>query len=230
MLNIINNMWRKRLIKVSANDIERVKCGNKYGGFEIIPDKLMGGVVYSFGIGEDLSFSEYIIKNFGVEVYAFDPTPKSIAYVNNNDLKKNRKFTFFPWGISDIDGKENFHLPVNADYVSGSVIEYEGVKAEAIEVPMKRLKTIMAELGHSGIDLLKLDVEGAEFKVITDILKAKIPVKQICVEVHERFFPEKTGKKLLKKMMCELKAEGYVLVAISDQNGEELTFIKKEVI
>lgn len=70
--------------------------GTEYGGF-YLPDsfRMENSVVYTFGIGEDLSFSEAVIKKGGT-VYAFDPTPKSIAYVEHSNLFFHPNFHFFP--------------------------------------------------------------------------------------------------------------------------------------
>ena len=57
-------------------------CGDSYGGFMVALNELQNeSVVYSFGIGEDLSFSEGIMDTINCSIFAFDPTPKSIKYV-----------------------------------------------------------------------------------------------------------------------------------------------------
>ena len=52
------------------------------------------------------------------------------------------------------------------------------------------------ELGHEKIDILKMDIEGAEFEVIHDIICDGIEFGQLCIEVHDRFF--ENGDKRLK--------------------------------
>ncbi len=71
---------RKNLLNKNVKRRPTVRMGNSYGGFEVAAGKLdkEGVIVYSFGIGEDLSFSDDIIKRFDARVYAYDPTPKSI--------------------------------------------------------------------------------------------------------------------------------------------------------
>ena len=74
--------------------IEKKWYGNNYGGFYANPDLInQDSIVYSFGIGADISFDEAIIKNHNCTVYGFDPTPKSIDWIKN---KKNipEKFIF----------------------------------------------------------------------------------------------------------------------------------------
>lgn len=200
--------------------------GSRYGGFNVATDiydseeKL---VVYSFGIGEDLTFSETVLDSFDCDIYAFDPTPKSIKYVETHSLSKNSRFHFYPYGISDKDETGQFHLPVNEEYVSGSLHAYDGVKTEAIPVKLKTLKTITNMLGHDHIDLLKMDVEGTEFQVIPGILGSGLPIKQVCVEVHDRFFEDGRGR--LENMVQQFTKCGYALVSVSE-NYEELTFVR----
>jgi FkbM family methyltransferase len=47
----------------------------------------------------------------------------------------------------------------------------------------------MEQLGHDRIDLLKIDIEGAEYKVIESILADKLDIRVICVEYDECFNP-----------------------------------------
>jgi len=79
-----------------------IKCnfkwfGNDYGGFYICPDLLKYNngekIIYSIGIGEDISFDLDIIKEFpNCKIYAFDPTPKSIEWIKKQHLPKNMIF------------------------------------------------------------------------------------------------------------------------------------------
>ena len=202
-------------------------CGNDYGGFYISPLSKMKNV-YSFGVGTDISFDLAIIEKFNVEIFAFDPTPKSIDWIKNKGEIRN--FRFYPIGLSNFDGKTEFHLPKNPEYVSGSAFLYDGVKTEAVSVEMKRLSTIMSELEHEFIDVLKLDIEGSEFDVIEDILKEGMAFKQLCIEFHSRFFIN--GAKKLKSIIKLLNQNGYLICAVPKFTpfDECITFIKKDYI
>jgi FkbM family methyltransferase len=197
--------------------------GNSYGGFYVDPDLLNdNSVVYSFGIGTDISFDKEIIKRHQCHVYAFDPTPKSIRWVGAQPPL--RGFHFFDYGISVKTGTASSHLPENKDYTSGSIVTHSGVnKLDHITVAMKSFRDIVEDLGHRQIDLLKMDIEGAEYEVVRDILSSSVEVKQIVLEVHERFF--KDGRRKSCQMIEELKDCGYQLFAVSD-SWEELSFIK----
>lgn len=195
------------------------------------PITLPGGdalTVYSFGIGEDLSFSQGVLDALPqARVYAFDPTPRAIRYAENHPLSQDSRFTFLPYGISDTCGTETFYLPKNENYVSGSVVRWDGVNMDnQITVEMRTLNALMEKLGHKRIDILKMDIEGSEFRVIPQILESGCAFFQLCMEQHFRFFPD--GKEKLRDLIKLLNRHGYYIADVSD-TGEELLFVKKEL-
>lgn len=202
--------------------------GTEYGGFYLPGSfEIENAVVYSFGIGEDLSFSEAVIEGGGT-VYAFDPTPKAIEYVEHHQLFSHPNFHFFSYGLSDEDKKELFYLPVRDDWVSASVISHQCVnKANAIEVEMKTLRTIMSELGHTHVDVLKMDIEGSEFKVVENIMNRDMGYVDLslCVmELHGRFFGA-LEREYVDKLYESMRNNG--LYDLYGTNNEP-TFIKME--
>jgi FkbM family methyltransferase len=180
-------------------------------------------IVYSFGVGEEISFDLAIIKTFGLDVNAFDPTPRSIEWIKSQILPEN--FRLFEYGISNYDGEATFYPPINPKHISHSIIEKEQTKDKTIKVNMKRLETIMHELGHTHIDILKMDIEGAEYSVIEDIKLSNIRPNQILIELHHRFPNIGIGKS--KEAIKTLRNIGYQLFSISN-NGEEYSFIYKK--
>jgi FkbM family methyltransferase len=206
-----------------------VKCnhlwnGNTYGGFYICPELLnKNSIIYSFGIGEDMSFDNAININHGCHIFLFDPTPKSINWFKGQ--KPNENFHFFEYGISDKNGFVDFYLPKNLDHVSGCSIIQNNIEIKnKVSVEMKSLGNVMNELGRRHIVVLKMDIEGSEYDVIADILNSKISITQIVVEFHDRFF--ENGYPLSKQAVEMLKINGYEIFAIS-YSFEEISFINK---
>src|SRR5436305_14661221 len=67
-------IWRSAQIRC-----ERLYLGNERARWCVCPTNLSAdSVVYSFGIGEDISFDLQLIDRFAVKVHAFDPTPRSL--------------------------------------------------------------------------------------------------------------------------------------------------------
>lgn len=112
----------------------------------------------------------------------------------------------------------------NPNHFSHTLLDRPATKAQAISVPVKRLSTIMKELGHNQIDILKMDIEGAEYDVINDISKSDIRPQQILVEFHHRF--PGIGLKKTKEAIERLTFMGYRLFSVSATN-ENFCFIQK---
>lgn len=194
--------------------------GNEYGGFYVYPDYLNeNSIVYSFGIGEDISFDLQLINTFNCKVYGFDPTPKSINWINSQQLSS--LFFFNDYGIGKETGMVTFYLPKNINHVSGSVFALSSLnELEPIDVLLKKFSDIV--LNHKVIDVLKMDIEGGEYDIISSILESDIIVKQILIEFHHRMFDN--GAKLTRASILLLRNYGFELFAYSD-TMEELSFI-----
>lgn len=203
-----------------------VRLGSDYGGWSINPELISrDSVVYSFGIGEDISFDLALIDRFGVMVHGFDPTPRSIEWVKKQGPGGNgvpAGFVLHEFGIADRDGVISFFAPDNPAHVSHTVVA-GATRGREISVPVRRLTTIMRVLGHDRIDLLKMDIEGAEYAVVDDLLKERVPIRQLLIEFHHRF--PQVGNGATERALESLDAAGYKLFCISG-SAEEYSFIR----
>jgi FkbM family methyltransferase len=220
----------KRLIKVMLGKdfFPRIdgnttyeRLGSIYGGWNVALEGLDGSsIVYSFGIGEDASFDLELIGKLGVTVHAFDPTPKSVEWVRKQDFPP--QFVLHEYGLADFDGTAQFFIPKNPNHVSHTLVKASNHSGEAITLPVKRLETIMNELDHDGLDLIKLDIEGAEYGFIEDLVAGTVRPRQLLVEFHHRFPTIGLGK--TKEAVGQLRKMGYRLFSVSD-SGEEYGFV-----
>lgn len=202
-------------------------CGNDYGGFFIAPDFIDdNAIVYSFGIGEDISFDLEIIENFNAQVYGFDPTPKSVKWVAAQTLPE--KFSFYDFGISSKTGTATFYFPKNPDFVSGSIVKQSNINLDnGIDVHLKTLEDTALFLKHKKIDVLKMDIEGAEYDVLENVLNANIIIGQILVEFHDRFFENGTEK--TQKILNLMKDKGFYIFGVSE-TFDEVSFINENLV
>ena len=197
------------------------RFGSDYGGWDVATDGLnRDSVVYSFGIGEDASFDLGLIRRFGLTVHGFDPTPRSLRWVSAQSMPP--EFVMHPYGLADRDGLAAFYPPKRSGHVSYSLLPRAGVKDGAITLPVRRLAAIMDSLDHDHVDLLKLDIEGAEYAVIQDLLPSGVRPAQILVEFHHRFF--RVGIERTQAAVAALRSMGYGLFAVS-ASGEEYGFV-----
>jgi len=71
------------------------------------------------------------------------------------------------------------------------------LKVNSIDLKFDPHSNIMKDNNYSKLDLLKMDIEGAEHEVIDHIQKNNIDIKKILVEFHPHF--EKDLKKENRK-------------------------------
>lgn len=108
-----------------------------------------------------------------------------------------------------------FFAPKDESHISHSIGNLQGTE-NYFEARVRRLSDIMKENGHSMLDILKLDIEGAEYEVIDSVLVDKLPVKILCVEFHPS---KENGLQPARDMVSRLQQNNYKLVA-----REELDF------
>ena len=205
------------------DDLTRI--GNTYGGW-IVPSSLLDSdsICYCVGCGEDISFDLGMIDTFGCDVYGFDPTPKAIEYVKEH-AGDNPKYHFQEVGLWDKEDTLKFYVPKNPDHVSHSLVNLQKTD-EYISVKVDRLSTLMERLGHQRIDVLKLDIEGAEYKVIESAIEDGIDIRILCVEYDECFNPLDAGyKDRIKESVDSLYGMGFTLVC-AEGNGN-YTFVRE---
>lgn len=207
---------------LGRDDLKEI--GNEYGGW-VVPSRLFtsNSICYCVGCGEDISFDLGLIEVFGCDVYGFDPTPRAIAYVKRV-AGENPKYHFYDVGLWDKEDTLNFFVPKNPNHVSHSLVNLHKTE-DHISVKVKRLSHIMNDLGHQNLDLLKIDIEGAEYKVIESIIEDGIDVKVICVEYDECFNPiDAKYKERIRDSVNRLIESGYSLVCA--QGNGNYTFVR----
>jgi FkbM family methyltransferase len=199
--------------------VHKERYGSEYGGWWIHPDSLgPTSIVYSFGVGTDVSFDLALIRAFGVRVHAFDPTPRSIAWIERQSLPP--EFSFHPIGLAHFDGEQAFHAPVREDHVSYSTIGGHS-RGEEVRAPVRRLDSILSMLGHDHVDLLKIDIEGAEYPALRDLVACRLG--QILVEFHHGHHG--LTARDTREAVRDLNRSGFQIFSVSS-NGAEYSFLK----
>jgi FkbM family methyltransferase len=196
-------------------DLPFERLGTEYGAHAVLPDRLgPDSVVYSFGVGEDISFDLALVQRWGMTVHAFDPTPRSIAWVKTQSPPA--LFVMNGVGLAATDGEAVFEAPANPAHISHRMTT--SAQAGAVTMPVRRLSTLMAERGHTRLDVLKMDIEGAEYDVIDDLVRTGARPAQILVEFHPNQGVRQAW--LTRRAMAALRSVGYRVFAVSASRRE----------
>ena len=185
------------------------------------------GIVYSLGVGDCLDFDLQLIKNFEAIVFAFDPTPYSLQWVEKRVIPEN--LNFLPWAVAGSDGVLTMAQRVNKrgrkSEIMWTEVSTNFESSEVIKVPAYTIATIMKKLQHKKIDLMKIDVEGSEYEIVEDMIRSQIKPQQLLIEFHHRF--KNKSKIMTINAIKHLQENGYKIFSISE-TGREVGFIHTE--
>jgi FkbM family methyltransferase len=205
----------------SSRKCRKERVGHDDGAWTLCTGSLdEHSVVYSLGLGWDISFDLDLIGRYGCKVFGFEPDPKAVAWLKTQDLPAN--FSFFPFGISGESGRFTFsHRPQNYAALS---VDAPAEGCESFEAEVRTLGSVIAELGHEKIDVLKIDVEGAEFQLIDDLARYSNNIGQLLIEWHHRYIDDGVSK--VRSSLQKLSNSGFEVTYVSPR-GFEHSYINR---
>ena len=200
----------QRLIRVETR-ADLIRLGDAYGGWWVPADLLdADSICYLAGVGEDVSFDLSLIATKGCHVWAMDPTPRAIDFARR---VSEPRFHFLPEGLWSEDVDLRFYEPQNPLHVSHSVVNAQGTDTFFV-AHCRSVRSFMEELGHEQLDLLKLDIEGAEVEVLNDLMMNGPLPRILCVEFDA---PEPFWRTLDR--VRQLRSLGYIPVKVEGLNA-----------
>lgn len=136
-------------------------------------------------IGE---FSSYIADKYNSKIYLYEPNPNCF-FILKKIFNKNKSVKIFMLGVSNGIGKKKLyfhHNDKNKDsFFAGCSFDNKKYNVDTknfISVKTTGIQNILSS--HKTIDLLKIDIEGWEYKIIKPILKNIKKIKCILIELH----------------------------------------------
>jgi len=216
--------WVRRDLRTS-----RLRLGSGDGTWTVVPEAIRpGGVVYSVGVGRDIGFDRAMIERFDVELHAFDPTPISIEWLATQNLPAG--FHFHPVGLGAHDGEVLFDLPRHHGV---SFTCHRGMLREAPKQSctgqIRRLSTLLADRGHTRLTLLKIDIEGAEYDCIAELVSMADQIDQLLVEFHHRMPGTNAAVALTRDSLERLRRAGFRVFDVSPR-GIEIGFLGPQAV
>ena len=145
-------------------------------------------VILDLGSHIGLSILYFKLLYPQVKIYAFEPHPDNVKRIKEITESFKEDISIFPVAISDKDGLTRLYL---RDSPASYSIYKKTTDGHYIEVPTKTLTTIVEELSLTNIDILKFDIEGAEFQAFSNFPFDK--VKIIIGEVHPDLRPQNSA-------------------------------------
>ena len=206
--------------------LDHVVLGSEYCKWPLVPLLTSNrSIVYSFGVGQDITFDLAAIERFRCHVYAFDPTPRSIRWVRSQITPAELHFCEF--GIGARPDKLLFYPPSSDTNVSYTVSPRQRSNGDAVAAEVLDLRSILCRLKHGSVDILKMDIEGAEYVVIETLAQQGSLPGQLMVEFHHGMYGY-TAKNT-KQALDRLRQDGYYPYYVSD-TWREFGFVHRDSV
>ena len=248
----------KFIISKLQKSFETKRLGTEYGGWSLIDFKeLKNKTIISAGCGEDISFDIEFLNLYGGKIILVDPTPRSIKHLEQvfNSIGDKKTKDYVDGGNQKIETydleniqteqliiknyalfKEDgitvkFFPPKNPEHVSHSISNWQKGETDSnkiIEVETITVKKIMEDQKIDELELIKLDIEGAENQVLPNLIKNKIFPNQILVEFDELHTNNILSYTKALFIIFRLLLNDYIL--IKTYKFPDMLFVKKSLI
>lgn len=192
-------------IKTVKPSSKLIRLGTEGCGW-FIPEKNIskGNIAICAGAGEDVSF-DIALNAAGLDVYVLDPTPRAKQHIQNiiNAFEKGRsfpinnaseyydlskfdiaRFHFHDVGLAAENGRLKFYAPADPEHVSHSIRNIQQTDTY-FEASCQSYDNYLSTHNIAKVDIVKLDIEGAEYEVIDSILDSKTKPKLLAVDFDE---------------------------------------------
>lgn len=164
-------------------------------------------------------FARQAKAEFGCRCFGLEPNPALFAALSGADFDDKACCA-----LSGADGTASFLLSDNpeAGHLSGGD---HSANRNQVDVEVLSLESAVRRFGLDHIDLLKLDIEGAEFQVLSEspshVLQS---IGQITVEFHD-FLPEWCDGKKVATVRRRLESLGFLCCQFSFRTHGDVLFI-----
>jgi FkbM family methyltransferase len=173
------------------------------------------------GAGADISFDLELMQRYDMRVRCVDPVQEYVDAALASAFGETR-FTACRAAIAASDGPlrmQQTHHPGSRSLSAAQLYDTR----DFVEIPGRTLPSLMAELGDERVDLLKLDIEGAEYEVLPTLDLRALGVKVFATQLHHN-----GSVAAARALIAGLNADGYELVAILPP--VRLTFLRRELL
>jgi len=179
-----------------------------------------GSVVIDAGCGSEAELSRHLMSQRHVRAFGVDPTKKHAPALRALEHESGGLFTHVPVAIAAADGTLTFNESVERE--SGSIYATHGnirrFPSRSYEVEALSLRGLLRRIGVDRVQLLKLDLEGAEYDLLGGIEREALePFRQVFVEFHPSVVPDSHAADTAARV-SRVESMGFLTFTLDDIN------------
>ena len=168
--------WNNKKIyyRTSSSDmmlIYEILLKSKYKREYYFPEELKPKVIFDIGGNIGIT-SVYLASLFPeAQIYTFEPLKENFEILKKNTSQFNN-IEVFNFGLGAKNGSFKLYLSDDEENYGGVSFysEVEGNMSEPYtECEVKNVNDVIQEIGVTSVDLIKIDTEGAEYDILTNM-------------------------------------------------------------
>ena len=168
--------WNNKKIyyRTSSSDmmlIYEILLKSKYKREYYFPEELKPKVIFDIGGNIGIT-SIYLASLFPeAQIYTFEPLKENFEILKKNTSQFNN-IEVFNFGLGAKNGSFKLYLSDDEENYGGVSFysEVEGNMSEPYtECEVKNVNDVIQEIGVTSVDLIKIDTEGAEYDILTNM-------------------------------------------------------------
>jgi FkbM family methyltransferase len=183
--------WRSRDLEPFARQLLETQLYGRpmYDFMDAVaanPDLLTDAPITDHGVALDLgayvgNWSKRMAERYSCTVFAFEPSP-GLAAKAADALREHPKVTVLPYGV----GATDCTAQLARDGPGSSIYTGNG-KFGSVEVQIRDIVAVLDELDLHHVDVLKINIEGAEYDVFDRLIEANwLPrIGAVSIQFHE---------------------------------------------
>lgn len=223
-MNIVQRAARRirRTIKkhVRLRQAGRLGLVSVEPNFIYRPNLSSDSVVVDGGCSYEADFSVHMMRRHGVRAFGVDPTRKHRDALRLLEEQHAGRFTHVACAIAASDGVLTFHESRTNE--SGSLLDdHVNVTHDpttSYEVEAVTLRSLLKRLGVGSVDILKLDLEGAEYALFEGMTPEQLlPFKQVFVEFHHHAVTH-FSEADTRRIVASISGFGFEAFSLDDHN------------
>jgi FkbM family methyltransferase len=160
-------------------------------------------------------FARELIRRFGCRVHAAEPLPCLCA-----DIPPSPRLTLYPIAIGGRNGRARLNV-FSSRCASLLASRENEATVQKQDVKVLDLHSLLALVGAEHIDLMKVDVEGAELEMFESALASDLErIALITIEFHDSMYPEHRPR--VEAIKRWLQSIGFRVINFSLDNTDVL--------
>jgi len=155
-------------------------------------------------IGMSILYFKHLYPNS--RIIGFEPNPNSFKLLKKNVEENNLKnVEINNLGLYNEESEISFYIDSNLSTLIGSINKDRGGNKE-LKVSAKKLSSYLKDVEE--VDLVKIDVEGAEINIIMELLESNTlnKVKEYIIEYHHNMGEDRSN---LSSFLAIFETNGY---------------------